>query len=371
MGVLGLMRQIKLDSKTKDEQVSVEGYNILRCDRNSYGGGVAIYLRDTLNFELRIDNLEMICIEMKPKCSKPFFVLAWYRPPKYETETLTEVNTLLEALEKEQKEIILIGDVNCNDLDLARKSKIIETLRDTYREYQLKQLIRNPTRSTLTTQTLIDHLGTNRPKLIINSGVFTTGFSDHDLIFGIRKVSNHINREPKIIKSRQLKHYDLVKFCLHLQQIDWDCILQNDNIHTMSSEFENYFVSVLDKHAPICQHKVRNAPYIDHELRHKMLLRDFYKSRYKKTNDPEDWKQFQHFRNKINTERRQKKTEYFNKKLNEHKGDIKGMWKVLNMALGKRSKTTNFTTVKVNKKEISDPKEIGNVLNNHFCMMAD
>ena len=371
------INETKLDSKTKDEQVSAEGYNILRCDRNSYGGGVAIYLRDTLNYELRTDitteNLEMICIEMEPKCSKPFFVLAWYRPPKYETETLTEVNTLLETLEKEQKEIILIGYVNCNDLDLARKSKIIETLRDTYREYQLKQLIRNPTRSTVTTQTLIDHLATNRPKLIINSGVFTTGFSDHDLIFGIGKVSNHINREPKIIKSRQLKHYDPVKFCLDLQQIDSDRILQNENIHTMSSEFENYFVSVLDKHAPIRQHKVRNsyAPYIDHELRHKMFLRDFYKSRYKKTNDPEDWKQFQHFRNKINTERRKKKTEYFNKKLNENKGDIKGTWKVLNMAPDKRSKTTNFTTIKVNKKEISDQKEIGNALNNHFCTTAD
>ena len=114
----------------------------------------------------------------------------------------------------------------------------------------------------------------------------------------------------------------------------------------MSSEFENYFVSALDKHAPIRQHKVRNsyAPYIDHELRHKMFLRDFYKSRYKKTNDPEDWKQFQNFRNKINTERRKKKTDYFNKILNEHNGDIKGTWMVLNMALGKKSKTTNFTT---------------------------
>ena len=90
-----------------------------------------------------------------------------------------------------------------------------------------------------------------------------------------------------------------------------------------------------------------------------------------KTNNPEDWKQFQNFRNKINTERRKKKTDYFNKKLNEHKGDIKGTWMVLNMALGKRSKTTNFTTIKVNKEEISDPKEIGNVLNSHFCTTAD
>ena len=186
------LNETKLDSKTEEEQVSIPGYTVLPCDRNSHGGGVAIYLRDTLNFEhrtdLKTDNFEMICIELKPRCSKPFILLAWYRPPNYETETLTEVNTLLETLEKEQKETLLIGDVNCNDLDLVGKNKVLETLRNIYREYQLKQLIKNPTRSTLTSQTLIDHFATNKPKRIINFGVFTTGFSDHDLIFGIRKV---------------------------------------------------------------------------------------------------------------------------------------------------------------------------------------
>ena len=129
--------------------------------------------------------LQIDMTELKPKCSKPFILLAWYRPPNYETETLTEVNTLLETLEKEQKETILIGDVNCNDLDLVGKNKVLETLHNIYREYQLKQLIRNPTRSTLTSQTLTDHFATDKPKLIINFGVFTTSFSDHDLIFGI------------------------------------------------------------------------------------------------------------------------------------------------------------------------------------------
>ena len=95
----------KLDSKTEEEQASIPGYTVLRCDRNSHGGGVAIYLRDTLKFEhrtdLKTDDLEVICIELKPKCSKPFILLAWYRPPNYEIEMLTEVNTLLETLEKE------------------------------------------------------------------------------------------------------------------------------------------------------------------------------------------------------------------------------------------------------------------------------
>ena len=289
------LNETKLDSKTEEDQVSIPGHTVLRCDRNFHGGGVAIYLRD-IKFEyitdLKTDNLKMICIELKPKCSKPFILLAWYRPPNYETETLTEVNILLETLEKEQKETLLIGDVNCNDLDLVGKNKVLETLRNICREYQLKQPIRNPTRSTLTFQTLIDHFATNKPKLIINFGVFTTGFSDHDLIFGIQKVSSRVNREPKIIKSRQLKNYDPVKFCRDLQKVNWDLILKQDSVHAMSSEFENCFVTILDKHAPLGQHKVRNTygPHIDHELRHKMFLRDFYKKQFNKRQNPDTWK---------------------------------------------------------------------------------
>ena len=68
------------------------------------------------------------------------------------------------------------------------------------------------------------------------------------------------------------------------------------------------FVTVLDKHAPLRQHKVRNtyAPYIDHELRHKIFLRDFYKKQFNKTKNPDTWKQLQQLRNKINIERQRK-----------------------------------------------------------------
>ena len=43
---------------------------------------------------------------------------------------------------------------------------------------------------------------------------------------------------------------------------------------------------------------------------------------------------------------------------------------MLNMALGSKSKTTNFNTIRVKGKEISDPKEIANALNSHFCTKA-
>ena len=43
---------------------------------------------------------------------------------------------------------------------------------------------------------------------------------------------------------------------------------------------------------------------------------------------------------------------------------------MLNMALGIKSKTTNFNTISVKGKEISHPKEIANALNSHFCTTA-
>ena len=54
-----------------DCQVSVEGYDIYRHDRDTSGGGVAVYIKDTLSHHKREDirdpNLEIIGIEITPK----------------------------------------------------------------------------------------------------------------------------------------------------------------------------------------------------------------------------------------------------------------------------------------------------------------
>ena len=126
----------------------------------------------------------------------------------------------------------------------------------------------------------------------------------------------------------------------------------------MSSEFENCFVTILDKHAPpLRQHKRRNtyAPYIDHELRHKMFLRKFYKKQLNKKK-PDTWKQFQQLRNKINIERQKKKTEFFTRKLNEHKGYLRSTWKVLKWHLVANRRQQTLANA--------------NALNSHFCTTA-
>ena len=144
------VNETKLDNTIDDSVVSMNDFILLRRDRNRHGGGVAMFIRNTIDFKHRTDlqcgNLEILCIEVKPKFSRPFLVLAWYRPPKYEHETLDELQILLKTVENENKEIILIGDVNCNDLNFEQKNKVIDHLRGLYRQFQMKQLIKSPTR---------------------------------------------------------------------------------------------------------------------------------------------------------------------------------------------------------------------------------
>ena len=79
------VNETKLGSNIKDDIVAIERYTIKRMDRNRQGGGVALYIRDTVGFKSRDDipnkSMEISCIEVEPPKANPFSVATWYRPP--------------------------------------------------------------------------------------------------------------------------------------------------------------------------------------------------------------------------------------------------------------------------------------------------
>ena len=72
------INETKIDENVHDDLVSIDGYTIKRCDRNRFGGGVAIYIKDTIfdkctvRADLPQSTLEALCIEVKPVRSAPF-----------------------------------------------------------------------------------------------------------------------------------------------------------------------------------------------------------------------------------------------------------------------------------------------------------
>ena len=160
----------------------------------------------------------------------------------------------------------------------------------------------------------------------------------------MRKISGNRNKAPKIIKSCNLKHYNKEAFRKDLANANWESIMEVSDVNIMYAEWEKLFINILDKHAPIHQRRVRNkySPHINAELKCKMFLRDFYKKKHRFSGNSNDWLEYKKLRNIVNIEHANAKKDYFAYKLSQTNHDIKETWKILNSALGRRSKTTTI-----------------------------
>ena len=110
----------KQDLVDSDRIVNLEGYNIVRRDRNKHGGGVCFYLRNTITFcrqyQLENDDLELIALEIQKANSCPFLIATWYRPPNTPLDYFKKFEMFLKEADARYSEIYILGDLNCNIL---------------------------------------------------------------------------------------------------------------------------------------------------------------------------------------------------------------------------------------------------------------
>ena len=73
----------------------------------------------TVRKDLVPDNLEMTCIDNTKRHSRPFLVTSWYRPPNSEQALFLDFEMFLFKSDLENKESIIMGDLNCDVSKLA------------------------------------------------------------------------------------------------------------------------------------------------------------------------------------------------------------------------------------------------------------
>ena len=136
--------------------------------------------------------------------ARSFHVICWYRPPTscVDYAAFEKLEKILKRLENDEKEIILIGDTNCDFKN--SKNANSKKLKSSYSEYQLEQLIKRYTRVAITTtepgeqkvsKTLIDHFCSTNPEYVIEADVLEIGMVGHYLVYGIRKINARRQKE--------------------------------------------------------------------------------------------------------------------------------------------------------------------------------
>ena len=219
------INETKIDSSIENSVIEIEDYVVERNDRNKHGGGVAMYIHKSIDYFLREDllraDIESISIQVKLGNYKPFIVTSLYRPPGKPVAYFNELDNLFGTLDTEDKETIYLGDMNCDMLDLANNDT--KHLKKLFIKFNLVQLIKDPTRTTATTKTIIDHIITNKPEFVSESGVLSCGISDHDVVFLTKQMRLlKLKAPPKILNVRNYKRFNLSAFRQDMRSVPFD-----------------------------------------------------------------------------------------------------------------------------------------------------
>ena len=98
---------------------------------------------------------------------------------------------------------------------------------NSYDLFSFKQLVEEPTRVTLETATIIDHIATTYAVNIVESGVHKVSLSDHFMVYCIRKFDGAVKKDHKQIKTRNCEEQD---FLSDVSNIRWEHMFQIGNL---------------------------------------------------------------------------------------------------------------------------------------------
>ena len=266
------VNETHLDDTIHDFELNIQGFTMYRNDRNRCGGGVALYIRDNIKQKLRPDlfipGIESLWVEISIPNGGPYLIGTMYRPPSARKEYNEKMIENIELAASNNKEIILLGDLNFDyKLDESLSSNPVYWIEALF---ELTQLIEKPTRRTLTTSSLLDVILTSRPEKHISSGVIQTTFSDHYCVITVLDVSKPGAQKEKHnhIKFRDYKKFDKSAFLNDVKHSEYfaSVMMESDVIKGWGN-WKEEFLKICDHHARWLRSDLEIE--IVHGLRHK------------------------------------------------------------------------------------------------------
>ena len=183
-------------------------------------------------------------------------------------------------LHREEKEIGLLGDTSC-DLTAEQAWQPIDNdtrhLTCLYGLFSFNQLVRESTRVTANSFSIIDHVATNCTNNIIKSGVHRISLSEHFIVYCVRKLNGTIGKSHKLIKARKMNRFNKLACLSDVASIGWDQLTtETDDINALDNHWTCIFSLIIEKHAPIVEKRVfdKYCPWVNKEQKNFARTRD-------------------------------------------------------------------------------------------------
>ena len=225
-------------------------------------------------------------------------VFVVYRPPNTSEYLSPEFNDTLNDMSStcliENKETIILGDVNCDYLNRLNNKEF----KDVLLGHGFKQVITMPTRITRESSTLIDIIATTHKQNLFKHIIYSSCISDHELTGAIRKI-NCFKCVPRKICTQNFAYFDITGYKEDLKNTSWYQVYNITNPNTAWNKFKQILVSIIDKHASLVEKQVRgrNCPWLTREIKRNMNDQDYYLRKVRRTGRETDWLTYRRLRN--------------------------------------------------------------------------
>ena len=367
-----------LTETINDSYLCIDGYTFVRKDRlNKKGGGLIMYVREGISYKRREDlegPNETICIEIKYS-NRSILLTSVYRPPNNDSDSIQHwLSNMEESMYKiysENKPTILMGDINI-DIMSDKKDKLQESWISLTTNIQLNQIIKEPTRVTNTSETLIDHIYVSDDLPVLYSSPIKYSISDHFPVFAVFKMTNidysKNDGRHKIIGYRKYNNFNSATFLSDLQNAPWLTIgAENISIDQYLQSFISTFTKIIDKHLPLVTKRIKR-PKQPEWITNNILLAINKRENAKKNKDEHNYK---YWRNEVTKLIRDAKKEYYSESIQLYKNDPKKLSKVFNELSNKSNFSNNIKTITYENKTFTDDADIANTFNKYFTSVSE
>lgn len=219
------------------------------------GGGLLTYVNKKLNIQKMEDwstctpHVEMQWLKLQLKDTRDTYLANIYRAPDGNVDEFIQALeiVLLDIMALGNPDIVVIGDTNINMMKNSDPNT--KKLKSFLQANRLEQLIKESTRVTERSQTLIDHVMVNRNEMYHQNGVIELGVSDHSLIYTSRKKLK-VEYDTEYVWTRSYRSYNDEMYERDIANADWSPVLNASNVNVAVNQFYRIILEIIEKHAP-------------------------------------------------------------------------------------------------------------------------
>ena len=345
-------------------------HNIIRRDRPTFGGGLAVFIRSTISFKrkfnLDCNDIENLWLEINTLDGK-VLICTVYRPPN-NCDFWKLFNDNIDYVKSEAgiHHLNVPGDLNADHETANGKN-----LKETCLSNDLQIHINEPTRITSSTKTCLDQIISNIPNFVSRS-VVDPPVSTNDYCTVGAYLKFKLPFEKAYYRNIwQYERDDYIGFKADLELTDWNLCFEPDDVDIVCNTFTATFLKIARNFIPNKSVLIRprDSPWFTghlHKMRRK-VIRLYHKAKEKM--NEYHWNCYKSLNKEYHNELDNAENVYkenLNKSLRTNR-NVKGWWKTVNQLLG-RGNDSSYPPVKnPNSNEfVSDSKQKACLFNEFF-----